>query len=271
MTVSGGNAPTVSVTAPANGSAVAVNTTSTVTATASATLAGATIARVELFANGVSLGVDTTFPYSTTWTPAALGTYALTALATDTSGNQATSTANSVTVSAAGAGPAPTVSLTSPNSGATYVVGQPVTMGATVGLGSSFITAVQFFVNGISIGGGSTPPNGQGAVPFWTAAWTPAAPGSYTFTAVVTDATGAQVTSAPISITVSAVSVPTIAIASPSNATSLAPNLPQTLVASVGVTNASVLNVQFFANNVSLGSVTTFPYSVNWTPATTGD
>ena len=271
VTVSGGNAPTVSVTAPANGSAVAVNTTSTVTATASATLAGATIARVELFANGVSLGVDTTFPYSTTWTPAALGTYALTALATDTSGNQATSTANSVTVSAAGAGPAPTVALTSPNSGATYVVGQPVTMGATVGLGSSFITAVQFFVNGISIGGGSTPPNGQGAVPFWTAAWTPAAPGSYTFTAVVTDATGAQVTSAPISITVSAVSVPTIAIASPSNATSLAPNLPQTLVATVGVTNASVLNVQFFANNVSLGSVTTFPYSVNWTPATTGD
>jgi len=151
-----------------------------------------------------------------------------------------------------------------------YVVGQPVTMGATVGLGSSFITGVQFYVNNVSIGGGATPPNGQGSVPFWTASWTPAAPGSYTFTAIVTDSSGVQVTSAPSAITVSAVTTPTIIIASPSSATSLAPNIQQALTATVGVTNASVLNVQFFANNVSLGTVTAFPYTVNWTPATTG-
>lgn len=268
VTVTNGSAPTVTVTAPSTGSAVAVNSTYTVTATAAATAPGATITSVQFFANGVSLGTDSVFPYTSTWTPSALGTYSITAVATDSTGNQATSTANSVTVSFAG--PAPTVSLTSPNSGAAYVVGQPVTMGATVGLGSSFITGVQFYVNNINIGGGATPPNGQGSIPFWTASWTPAAPGSYTFTAIVTDAAGVQVTSAPVTITVSAVTTPTIIIASPSNATSFAPNIQQSLVATVGVTNASVLNVQFFANNVSLGTVTSFPYTVNWTPATTG-
>ena len=269
VTVTAGNAPTVTVVAPANGSTIAVNSAQTIIATANA-VGTATIASVQFFANGVSLGTDTTFPYTAPWTPVAIGTYAITAIAIDSAGNQATSSSSSITVAAVGAGGAPTVALSSPNSGATYVVGQQIAMGATVGLGSSFITSVQFYVNGVAIGGGSTAPGGQGSAPFFTGSWTPAAPGTYVFTAVVTDASGIQTTSAPISVTVISAPVPTVVIASPSNASSLPVNVAQTVTANVAVTNASVLRVQFFANNVSLGTVTSFPYSVPWTPTSTG-
>ncbi len=36
---------------------------------------------VQFFANGVSLGTDTTFPYTAYWSPTANGTFALTAVA----------------------------------------------------------------------------------------------------------------------------------------------------------------------------------------------
>ena len=51
-----------------------------------------TIASVQFYANGVSVGTDTTFPYSVSWTPTATGSYTLTAVATDNGGNQTTTT-----------------------------------------------------------------------------------------------------------------------------------------------------------------------------------
>ena len=56
-----------------------------------------TIASVEFIVNGVVLGTDTTFPYSATWAPTAPGTYSLTAIATDSVGIQATSSAQTIT------------------------------------------------------------------------------------------------------------------------------------------------------------------------------
>ena len=86
--------PVVAVTAPAG----SVTGTVTVTATAQDSIA---IAKVELFAAGVSLGVVTSPPYSVQWdtTTVANGSVALTATATDVDGNVGTSPAVSVTVS----------------------------------------------------------------------------------------------------------------------------------------------------------------------------
>jgi hypothetical protein len=109
VTVTGGNAPSVAISSPANASLLAVGTANTVTATA--TPVTGTIASVQFFANGVSLGTDTTFPYSATWSPVANGSYSLTALAIDTAGNQATSSAVTVTVAA---NVAPSVAIGSP-------------------------------------------------------------------------------------------------------------------------------------------------------------
>lgn len=94
--VGGNQAPTVSLTAPANGSTF--NTGSSITVSANAADSDGSVARVEFFRSGTSLGVDTSAPYSVSWTNAAAGSYSLTAVATDNQGATTTSTAVSVTV-----------------------------------------------------------------------------------------------------------------------------------------------------------------------------
>ncbi|HEX8428038.1 Ig-like domain-containing protein [Hymenobacter sp.] len=91
-----GVAPTVSLTSPANNSAAVLGTTLTVAATA--TDADGTIAKVEFFEGGTKLGEDTSAPYELSWTPAAAGTFNLTARATDNSNTATTSTAQAVTI-----------------------------------------------------------------------------------------------------------------------------------------------------------------------------
>ena len=90
-----GAPPVVTVTAPAAGT---VSGTVAVTATATDALA---IAKVQLFANSVSLGSVTTSPYSVQWdtTTVANGSYALKAIGTDVNGNVATSSSVTITVS----------------------------------------------------------------------------------------------------------------------------------------------------------------------------
>lgn len=88
-------APTVSITAPANGSFV--NGSVALTANASSPNA---IVNVEFFDGATSLGVDNTAPYSINWdtTLGASGAHTLTAKMTDSAGTQVTSTAITVTV-----------------------------------------------------------------------------------------------------------------------------------------------------------------------------
>jgi phosphatidylserine/phosphatidylglycerophosphate/cardiolipin synthase-like enzyme len=88
--------PTVSLTAPANGSTV--DAPAAVTISADATDSDGTVDRVEFFANGSSVGSDTTSPFSIVWNASAPGNYSLTARATDNRGGQTTSAARSITV-----------------------------------------------------------------------------------------------------------------------------------------------------------------------------
>lgn len=92
----GGSAPTVSLTSPASGASVASGGSFTLTANAADS--GGSIASVEFFANGVSLGSDNSSPYSIVWSNLTAGSYSLTAVATDNEGLTTTSTAVPVTV-----------------------------------------------------------------------------------------------------------------------------------------------------------------------------
>ena len=80
--------PTVTITSPTNGAVVPRRTTITITASATDNVG---VNRVEFFVNGTIKCTDTTSPYSCGWqVPAALNkSYTLTAIAYDTSGNQA--------------------------------------------------------------------------------------------------------------------------------------------------------------------------------------
>lgn len=94
---SGGNLPpSVNLTQPAQGSVFTAGSNIAVSANA-ADLDGS-IARVEFLAGGVKIGEAAAAPYAVTWTSVAAGSYAITAVATDDAGTQATSTAINITV-----------------------------------------------------------------------------------------------------------------------------------------------------------------------------
>jgi chitinase len=92
----GNQAPSVSITAPANNASFTAP--AAITLTANATDADGTISKVEFFNSGSPIGTATTAPYTVNWNNVAAGSYTITAVATDNGGATKTSAAISVTV-----------------------------------------------------------------------------------------------------------------------------------------------------------------------------
>ncbi|MFK3651391.1 glycosyl hydrolase family 18 protein [Lysobacter enzymogenes] len=88
--------PTVSLTAPSNGATYA--TGANIAVSANAADSDGSVASVEFFRGGASLGVDTTAPYSVTWNNATAGSHSFTAVAKDNQNATTTSAAVSITV-----------------------------------------------------------------------------------------------------------------------------------------------------------------------------
>lgn len=105
ITLPVGNPPTVALVTPAAGATLVAP--ATIALSASAADSDGTIAKVEFYNGATKLGEDLTgpAPYTFDWTSVPVGSYSLTARATDNSGNTTTSAAVSVTVNAtAGSG-----------------------------------------------------------------------------------------------------------------------------------------------------------------------
>lgn len=196
-------APSVSLTAPVNNAAMTVNTTLNITA--SAADRDGTVARVEFFAGADKVGEDSTSPFSLGWTPTIAGEYNLTARATDNRGATTTSAAIRVTVNAVTpVNQAPTVSLSSPASNSTSIVGTTVTIAVFASDADGSVAKVEFFANGTKLGEDSASP--------YTLNWVPSSAATYSLTAKATDDKGATTNSAAVNLTVDAVpaSVPLI-------------------------------------------------------------
>lgn len=259
VSVAGGAAPSVAVTAPVAGTTVAVNTSQTLTATASSPTA--VISSVQFLVNGIAVGAaDTTFPYSAVWTPASLGTYSITARATDSVGNISDSAPIVVT---AGSSAAPTVAMVNPADGSAYTVGTAVTLNASAQDSDGTIAGVQFLINGVLQGAPDT------TAPY-AAAFTPTSVGVYTVAAQATDNTGNVATSAPITITIGANAAPTISLTSPSSGLSFGLGNQVLLAATAVDADGTVASVQFFANGLLLGTASSAPYNVSWRPTVAG-
>lgn len=256
-------AQTVSITAPAAGAKVAFNAATTITADASpstGTSTVITVTSVQFFANGVSIGTDTTAPFSMPWTPGTAGTYSLTAVVTDSSSSTKTSAA--VSVDAVDLGRAPVVSLTSPPSGSELIVGFATPLTATASDPDGNVVSVQFIANGSVVGTATTFPFGV--------TWTPTSPGTYSLTAKATDNTGNITTSTPVSVTVGAGSPPTVKLTSPAASMTINAGLAVVLAADASDTDGTITSVKFVANNIVVGSSTTAPYRVSWLPPASG-
>ncbi len=180
--------PKVTISSPTNSVTYPVNSPVNVIADASTTVGS--VASVQFFVNGTSLGTITSYPYVTTWTPTGTGTYTVSALATDSFGNQGVS--NSVTVTVDKGSP-PAVKITGPADGTTVTINGPQTLTADATSPNGTIKSVQFFSNGAAVGPAVT------KAPY-TATWTPLVAGAYTITASALDNGGQSTTSAPITV-----------------------------------------------------------------------
>ena len=255
----GNTAPSVSITQPAVGAPFTAPATVNIVASASDPDGGVT--KVEFFNGQTKLGEDTTAPYTYDWTGVAVGTYSITARATDTAGAQTMSAVRTVTVNA---NTGPSVSITSPAAGA------PFTAPATVGIVASAsdpqgVATVEFF-NG-------TTKLGQDTIAPYTYDWTAVAVGTYSITARATDTLGAQTTSAVRTVTVNPTNfAPTASITSPENGQSF-PWKPTIMIdAAASDPDGTVTRVEFYRADGAtlLGSDTTAPYSYRWKNAQTG-
>lgn len=261
-----GLVPTVSVTSPVGGSVLTVN--APVLLTTNAVDSDGYITQVAYYVGSTLVDTAKTYPLNITWTPKNVGTYAIIAKATDNDGNTVSSTAVTVRVEDPGAnGGGATISITSPADGASIFVNTAQLLKATPVVNGT-IASVQFFVNG--------QPEGEAVVKYpYQLAWTPTAPGNYAIAARLTTSTGAQATSASIALTVTGGAAPTCTLDSPV-AGNLAVNVVQTITASaVPATGTngpvgSIASVQFFVNGILVSTDTEYPYSVQWTPTSTG-
>jgi hypothetical protein len=197
VTVSQANQPpAVSLTAPANGASYTAPASITISANASDPENQLT--RVDFYNGSTLLGSDTTAPYSFSWSNVAAGTYSLSAIARDAAGLTKQSTAVSVTVSPANR--PPTVSLTSPTSGASFVAPASITISANASDPENQLTRVDFYNGSTLLGSDTTAP--------YSFAWSNVPAGTYSLNAVARDAAGLSTQSVSVSVTVNAVTAP---------------------------------------------------------------
>jgi len=241
--------PVVSITSPASGANFIQG--SSVPITVSASDPDGTVTLVEYFANGAPIGTTNVAPFGFTWANAPLGSHALTARATDNRSGQTTSAPVNITVSPPNQ--PPSVSLTSPASGAIFTSPATVNLAASASDPDGSVAKVEFFQGATLLATVSAPP--------YTFSWTNVAAGSYSLTAKATDNSNAVTTSAPVAITVSA---PAITISTPTNGASI--NGDRVLVIGTvsapqfsgiqvnGVVAFSDQSGNFYANNVALAT-----------------
>ena len=245
-------APTVAITSPASGATVTGSVT--VSADASDNVA---VVGVQFQLDGAALGAeDTTAPYAVTWNAATatIGTHTLRAVARDAANNTGTSASVSVTVPDTAA---PTVTMTSPASGATVTGSVTVSANASDNVA---VVGVQFQLDGAALGVEDT------TAPY-AVSWdtTTAAPGTHILRAVARDAANNTGT-ASVTVTVPDTAAPTVGMTSPASGATVTGSVTVSANAS---DNVGVVGVQFQLDGAGLGAEdTTAPYSVTWDTAT---
>ena len=249
---SAGTPPTVSVTAPAEGSTISGNHV-TLSANAGAGT-GLGVASVQFKVDNVNQGAPvTTGPFTVVLDATKLsnGPHVITAVVTDTNSKVTTSAPVNVTVNNN-----PTVSVTAPVAGTT-VSGKNVTLSASAVPASGLsIASVQFKVDNVNQG-----------VPVTTSPYsivldtTGLSNASHSVVAIATDSANGVTTSAPVVFNVDN-TVTTVAITSPVQGATTSGTVPLTAAATAGP-GLTITKVQFLVDNANVGAaVVTNPYTI---------
>ncbi len=250
--------PTVALTAPTN--APFLGGPGDITLRATATDADGTVARVEFFEGATLLGQDTSTPYSLIWSNVPLGSYTLTAVATDNNGASRTSAPLTITVIN---NVPPTASITAPTNSAFIKAGTNLTINATATDNDGLVSRVEFFQGTNKLGQDLTGP--------FSLVWSNVPAGTYALTVVATDNAYAGTTSAPVNIFVVTNLPPNVAITSPTNNAIFGGPLDITATATASDPDGTVVLVEFYEGANWLGGDPNAPFSVVWSNAVLGD
>lgn len=158
---------------------------------------------------------------------------------------------------------APTVTLVAPTANSTAVAPATFSLSANASDPEGRMARVEFYANGQLVGSSTAP---------YTMNWTNVAAGSYSLTAIAFDQDGAQATSSPVAVTVTAPAnqAPTVSLTSPTaNATGVAP-ATFTLSATASDPEGRLARVELYANAALLGSYATAPCSMSWSNVAAG-
>ena len=245
--------PSVSITAPASGATVSGTIKVSANATDNVGVAG-----VRFRVDGLDLGgEDTAAPYSASWNTltASNGSHKLTATARDAAGNTATS---AVTVTVFNDTSPPSITITSPASGATVSGSIRIVADATDNVA---VAGVRFMVDDVNIGEDSSAPY---AINWNTSA---VADGSHALTAIARDTAGNQQASAPVTIqilnaTPADTTAPTVKLNTPADGTTVSGTI---MIGADASDDVGIADVQFRADGGDLGqSDSTAPYAISW-------
>ena len=177
-------------------------------------------------------------------------------------GPPTTSAARTITVTT---NQAPTVSLTAPAAGASYIAPAAITLTATAADTDGTIAKVEFFQGATLIGTATSAP--------YSVTWNSVPTGSYSLTAKATDNQGTATTSAARTITVNATNTPpTVSLTAPADGAVY--TLPATVTMSATANGVEVdtpiTRVDFYQGTTLIGGSTASPYTISWTPMTAG-
>ncbi|KAA5548768.1 Ig-like domain-containing protein [Adhaeribacter rhizoryzae] len=262
ITVSENKAPTVNITSPLTATTFAAP--ASITINANATDTDGTISKVEFFNGTIKLGEDVTSPYSFNWYNVAIGSYVITAKATDNAGAVTTSAPAITTVLV---NTTPSVAITAPGNNAQIKAPTNVYILANAELTNGNISKVEFFNGATKIGEKTVAP--------YEMYWMNPATGTYTITAKAIGNTGTTTTSAPVTITVvnSATLIntaPSVSIASPGSTTNFTAPANININANAADIDGMVTKVEFFYGTIKLGEDVTSPFSFTWTNVPAG-
>ena len=243
--------PTVSITSPTSGATVSGTITITTNVSANTT-------SVQFSVDGSNVGaaaISAPFSFPLNTTTLSNGVHSLTATASDASGQTTTSAAVAIKVNNA---VPPTISITSPTSGAT--VSGTITITTNV---SANTTSVQFSVDGSTAGAAVT------SAPFsFPLNTTTLSNGVHSLTATASNASGQTTTSAAVAIKVNNAVPPTVSITSPISGATVFGTI--TITTNV---SANTTSVQFSVDGSNVGAAATsapFSFSLNTTTLSNG-
>jgi len=245
--------PQISITSPANNSIISFG--EPIDFTVNASDQDGTIEKVIYYNEDVQIAEITSAPFNFNWIDAPAGTYSIKAIAFDN--NNASNISDEVVLIV---NKAPSVMLIRPQPEDSFEVGRVITIEASAEDEDGTIEKVEFILDGEKIGEDRTSPyifNMPGLEL-----------GTYELIVNAIDNQGTISSTEPFSIVLS--NLPIIKITSPESGTSFEVGETINFEVEASDQDGEVVKVEYYSNNLLIGTSETTPFSFAWTDASTG-